>query len=328
MNSWTHPIKTGNVNNSFVSNRYKSLNTTISEDDDLSYQRGRIQPWFSLELCCIVWFTVEYSVRLLSSPRKIKFVTSFLNLVDLLAIVPYFVILAINSGGEATPLSVLRVVRLVRVFRIFKLSRHSMSLQILGNTLKASIRELGMLIFFLCLGILVFSSALYYAETNTSTTTVNGVDSSLYGHNTTNDTFESIPDAFWYSVVTMTTVGYGDKTPTTLVGKLIGSLCAITGVLTLALPVPVIVSNFEFFYKRDRLVSNKGKGDRQTWSVKDLARNSNQHPSHLSESLKTMMLWSWWWLDVQTCLNVTIEKIPDRTLITIPLYLRINVRIS
>ena len=72
--------------------------------------------------------------------------------------------------------------------------------QILGNTLKASVRELGMLIFFLCLGILVFSSALYYAETGTapSPTSIYGGKNSLYGDN---DTFESIPDAFWYSVV-------------------------------------------------------------------------------------------------------------------------------
>ena len=70
------------------------------------------------------------------------------------------------------------------------------------------------------------------------------------------------------SLVTMTTVGYGDVTPATSVGKLIGSFCAITGVLTLSLPVPVIVSNFEFFYKRDllqqederqRMMNNSGK---------------------------------------------------------------------
>ena len=94
-----------------------------------------------------------------------------------------------------------------------------------------------MLIFFLAIAVILFSSAIYYAEN---------------GHN---PMFRSIPDAFWYSLVTMTTVGYGDKSPITFVGKVIGSLCAISGVLTIALPVPVIVSNFEFFYKRlkDRL---------------------------------------------------------------------------
>ena len=91
----------------------------------------------------------------------------------------------------------------------------------------------------LCLGVVVFSSALYYAERDEG------------------DVFVSIPHTFWYTLVTMTTVGYGDGVPQTFLGKLIGSLCAVTGVLTLALPVPVIVSNFAFFYKRDRLTGNK-----------------------------------------------------------------------
>ena len=192
------------------------------------------QPWFSLEIACIIWFTLEYLVRLISSPNKWKFLKSFLNMIDLVAILPYFITLSIKSGNM-TPLSVLRVVRLVRVFRIFKLSRHSLGLRILGHTLRASVSELGMLIFFLILGVILFSSAIFYAEQED------------------NGQFKSIPDAFWYSLVTMTTVGYGDKVPTTLPGKFVGSLCAIVGVLTIALPVPVIVSNFEFFYKRDRL---------------------------------------------------------------------------
>ncbi|KAK3747609.1 hypothetical protein QZH41_003604 [Actinostola sp. cb2023] len=191
------------------------------------------QPWFSLESACIVWFTFEYFMRLMSSPQKLMFVRSFLNLIDIVAIMPYYITLPMQNT-KASSLGVLRVIRLVRVFRIFKLSRHSRGLQILGHTLRASLRELGLLIFFLLIGVILFSSAVYYAE---------GGEKGTH--------FKSIPDAFWWAVVTMTTVGYGDMRPITVWGKIVGSLCAISGVLTIALPVPVIVSNFNYFYHRE-----------------------------------------------------------------------------
>lgn len=204
-------------------------NKTI-EKREVSNEKA--MPWFAIESGCIVWFSFEYIMRFLSSPQKLVFVRSFLNLIDVIAIIPYYITLPMESSNVSS-LGVLRVIRLVRVFRIFKLSRHSRGLQILGHTLRASLRELGLLIFFLLIGVILFSSAVYYAEGGEK------------------QTFASIPDAFWWAVVTMTTVGYGDMKPVTAWGKIVGSLCAISGVLTIALPVPVIVSNFNYFYHRE-----------------------------------------------------------------------------
>ncbi|XP_041853292.1 shaker-related potassium channel tsha2-like isoform X1 [Melanotaenia boesemani] len=197
-------------------------------------------PFFMLETLCIVWFSFEFTMRFLSCPSKPVFFKNMMNLIDVVAIAPYFITLGLDlaenqgSSQQAASLAILRVIRLVRVFRIFKLSRHSKGLQILGQTLKASLRELGLLIFFLIIGVVLFSSSVYFAEAEDP-----------------DSEFSSIPDAFWWAVVTMTTVGYGDMCPSTIWGKFVGSLCAIAGVLTIALPVPVIVSNFNYFYHRE-----------------------------------------------------------------------------
>lgn len=193
-----------------------------------------------METLCICWFSFELLVRLLACPSKAVFFKNVMNLIDFVAILPYFVALGTELarqrgvGQPAMSLAILRVIRLVRVFRIFKLSRHSKGLQILGQTLRASMRELGLLIFFLFIGVVLFSSAVYFAEADRVDT-----------H------FTSIPESFWWAVVTMTTVGYGDMVPVTVGGKIVGSLCAIAGVLTISLPVPVIVSNFSYFYHRE-----------------------------------------------------------------------------
>lgn len=196
-------------------------------------------PFFIVETICICWFSFELLVRFTCAPSKMHFFKDVMNTIDFLAIIPYFVTLgtelARDKGTQpSVSLALIRVIRLIRVFRIFKLSRHSKGLQILGQTLKASLRELALLIFFLFIGVILFSSAAYFAE----------VDSP-------NTAFTSIPEAFWWAVVSMTTVGYGDMYPETVGGKLVGSMCAIAGVLTISLPVPVIVSNFSYFYHRE-----------------------------------------------------------------------------
>lgn len=219
------------------------FNNVMIVEDDIPHLA---EPFFIIETVCIIWFTFELMVRFASCPQKVAFFKNIMNFIDIVAIIPYFITLGTviaddsKRQNQAMSLAILRVIRLVRVFRIFKLSRHSKGLQILGQTLKASIRELGLLVFFLLISVILFSSAVYFAEVDAEKTF-----------------FRSIPDAFWWAVVTMTTVGYGDMRPVTVGGKLVGSLCAIAGVLTIALPVPVIVSNFNYFYHRETETEEK-----------------------------------------------------------------------
>ncbi|KAL3313963.1 hypothetical protein Ciccas_007429 [Cichlidogyrus casuarinus] len=192
-------------------------------------------PYFITESICTAWFTLEVIVRWLSCPSKIGYLKDLRNYVDIAAIVPYYVtlgnVLVTNSCDIAKSSASLSFLRAIRLVRVFKLTKHSAGLQILILTFRASLEGLGLFLVALIVCILLFSSTIYYAECNQPCTKI-----------------ASIPDAFWWAVITMCTVGYGDIVPVGTLGKLIGSVCAVAGVLTLAIPVPIITENFNKFY--------------------------------------------------------------------------------
>ncbi|XP_055357691.1 potassium voltage-gated channel subfamily A member 7-like [Paramacrobiotus metropolitanus] len=202
-------------------------------------------PFFIIATVCIAWFTIEFILRVISCPSKKNFLKSPINIIDLIAIVPYYIDITvtvvclsrgISSHSKASIMGILRVLRVIRIFRIVRLSRYSNGLRILGETFIVSLRELGLLMLFLGIGVVLFSSSMFYAEIGMKDTQ-----------------FNSIPESFWWAIVTMTTVGYGDVTPKGLFGKIVGACCAISGLMAIALPIPVIVANFNAIYIREKL---------------------------------------------------------------------------
>uniref|UniRef100_A0AAG5D8H7 Ion transport domain-containing protein n=1 Tax=Anopheles atroparvus TaxID=41427 RepID=A0AAG5D8H7_ANOAO len=212
------------------------------------------EAFFYVELVCNVWFIIELTVRLVVSPSIVEFIKSPVNIIDLAATLSFYTDVC-QRMGEQTGL--LEAFSIVRILRLFKLTRHSPGLRILIHTFKASARELTLLVFFLVLGIVVFASLVYYAEKL---------------QDNPDNQFKSIPLGLWWAIVTMTTVGYGDMAPKTYVGMFVGALCALAGVLTIALPVPVIVSNFSMFYSHTQARSKLPKKRRRVLPVEQPRR--------------------------------------------------------
>jgi hypothetical protein len=143
---------------------------------------------FCLDTACVAIFTGEYLIRLYAAPARLRYIRSPMSVIDVVAILPYYIGLCIPENKELSGAFV--TLRVFRVFRIFKFSRHSAGLRILGYTLKSCASELGFLLFSLSMAIIIFSTIMYYAEKN--------VEDTL---------FTSIPETFWYTIVTMTTLG-------------------------------------------------------------------------------------------------------------------------
>nr|CAH7734534.1 unnamed protein product [Callosobruchus chinensis] len=212
-------------------------------------------PYFhTIDHLCNAWFTFEFSVRLIVAPNVIEFLKSPVNIIDFAATLSFYIDMILIFEKKS---QLLDFISIIRIFRLFKLTRHSPGLKILIHTFKASAKELGLLVFFLVLGIVVFASLVYYAEKM---------------QDNKDNCFKSIPEGLWWAIVTMTTVGYGDMAPKTYAGMFVGALCALAGVLTIALPVPVIVSNFSMFYSHTQARAKLPKQRRSVLPVEQPRR--------------------------------------------------------
>ncbi|XP_060590359.1 potassium voltage-gated channel protein Shaw-like isoform X10 [Ruditapes philippinarum] len=229
--------------------------TTNISDRNVTWrlEKERTEPheaFFYIECVSNAWFTFEIIIRFVVAPVKLDFLKAPVNIIDIVATLSFYLDFLLTKLKQES--DILEFFSIIRIMRLYKLTRHFAGLKILIHTFKASAKELVLLIFFLVLGIVVFAALIFYAE--------------RIQYNPTND-FESIPVGLWWAIVTMTTVGYGDMVPKTYVGMFVGSLCALTGVLTIALPVPVIVSNFALFYSHTQARSKLPKKRRRVLPV-------------------------------------------------------------
>lgn len=195
----------------------------------IQHQSHRIL--LDFELFSVIVFTIEYFLRLWSCVEeegyshpvkgRLKFIFSFWGLVDLLAILPFYV------SFFLTDLGFIRILRLLRMLRLFRVSRYFHALKVIQNVVREKREELILSFVFIFFVLIISSSTVYYVE-----------------HDIQPDKFSSIPESMWWGVNAMTTVGYGDLRPITPIGKILGGLIAILGVALFALPTGILASGF------------------------------------------------------------------------------------
>lgn len=202
-----------------------------------------------IEIFCVMLFSIEFALRLWSSKRRFKFFINMFNILDLLAIIPWY-IQVIFTVEDQVFISILRVCRCLRIFQAIRLMdmRHTKSIGIITESIRKSSDALGLLVFLLSLITIISSSMCYFAEKG-----IYDADQDAYIRSDGSiSPFTSIPKTCYWAVVTMTTVGYGDIAPIEDWGKFIASLTALSGILIIAMPITILGTNFqETFYLRN-----------------------------------------------------------------------------
>ena len=190
------------------------------------------EPFFRIfELISVVIFTMEYALRVwlcTQNPKysrpvlgRLRFAISPMAIIDLLAIAPFYL------PFLGVDLRFMRAVRLFRLFRLAKLSRYSRALKLIGRVFTAKKAELGVTVFAMAILVLLSACVLYFAE-----------------HEAQPEAFSSIPQAMWWAVTCLSTVGYGDVYPVTPAGKLFAAVIAMLGIGMFALPTGILGAAF------------------------------------------------------------------------------------
>jgi len=194
------------------------------------------------ELFSIILFSIEYLLRIWASGARLPpgqgnswrgrkaYILSFYGLIDLAALAPYFLQMLIPGLD-------LRVIRAVRLLRVFKISHYSTAIEDLVQAIYEERRSFAATLYLLLITILITSSLMYFAE-----------------HEAQPEKFASIPDAIYWAVITLTTVGYGDFTPVTWLGRVISLFTAFLGVCTVAILTGIVASAFANQMARRRVI--------------------------------------------------------------------------
>jgi voltage-gated potassium channel len=188
--------------------------------------------FWDFEIFSVAIFSIEYAARLWvcntgdrypgAVKGRIRYMLSPLAIVDLLAIVPFYLPVLIPLD-----MRFMRVLRLFRLFRVFKLARYSESLNMLGRIIRDRKEDLFITVFIITIVLVISSTMMYYAE-----------------HEAQPEKFDSIPNAMYWGIITLATVGYGDIYPVTTLGKFFSTIIALTGIAMFALPAGIIGSSF------------------------------------------------------------------------------------
>ncbi|CAF1189243.1 unnamed protein product [Rotaria sordida] len=205
-------------------------------------------PFTVIQTVCVIYFTLELILRMISMPSLCGFIKDLMNWIDILAILPYYIGLAIffSNGGSnghsnaQAALQLLRILRFVRVFKFYRVFRNIKAIRVLAITLSESIVDFIILAVLLTLLGFVFGAIVYYIENDVNPTV-----------------FNSIFTATYWGMITITTVGYGDLAPATPGGRIIACFCAISGTGTIAMLTSILVDRYQRVYNRRLYIKPK-----------------------------------------------------------------------
>lgn len=207
------------------------VSVVLESVESINKQFGNV--FMFIEIFSTIFFTVEYLLRIFSVPKPQRYIFSFMGLIDLLSFGPSLFGLFIGRGGNFL---FLRIFRLLRIFRVLKLSRYLSEEENLLNSLKKSVERISVFLLLVSIVVLILASIMYLVESKESG-------------------FTSIPQSIYWTIVTLTTVGYGDITPITPLGKVISSIIMLLGYAIIAIPTGIITS--EMIFKRKNQITSQ-----------------------------------------------------------------------
>ncbi|CAF3500684.1 unnamed protein product [Rotaria socialis] len=255
-------------------NTISHMDTQLSEQTCGSYFSS---PFHIVQTVCIGFFTLELILRLLSTPSLSLYVKDFMNWIDIISVIPFYIGLITRFVFEPNEqnvsilnsLTLLRAVRCVRIFKFYRIFKNVKTIRVLVVTLNESMFDFLTLAAILTLFSFFFGAAVYLVEGSSNSSS-----------------FDSIPKATYWGIVTITSVGYGDIVPITALGRLLAIMCAFSGVGTIGMFVSVIVDRYQRVFTR-KLYIKPEKIDFNAFPGQESEDLESGHGNYALNSLST-----------------------------------------